>query len=177
MGALVLPSSESRFRAGPSFSRMHRIEGKQYLFRMTRAGNGVRWFSGCWTGGVPGQALDGDVGEDCRVDLVGQVGAESDSDIEGLVEMEDQGRAEGTHRFAVDTHVKDESIAVLLKRDPARHQDGAPVGPYVRMITPDAIHLIAARLAIAWPLRERESTSSVNSGDGFLRVVLKALPD
>jgi dihydrofolate reductase len=41
MGALVLPSSKSRFKPGLSLSRMHRKEGKQYLYSMTPIGYGL----------------------------------------------------------------------------------------------------------------------------------------
>ena len=61
--------------------------------------------------------LEQNVGDDGRVGGGGLMGAEADADVEGLVEVQGDGRAKLMHGLALEADEDGEGVAVLFDSD------------------------------------------------------------
>ncbi len=119
------------------------------------------------------------VGEDGGVGFVGQMGAEAYAYVEGLIEVEGDGRAELMHGFAFEAEEDGEVVALLFDAD-AFGDDGderVGAGAAGTASARNAEFHVSHAGVLLGALGEVGHACSVEGDDGFLRVVVEALAD
>ena len=126
----------------------------------------------CVSSHFPGGIYQQHIGDDGLVGRGRLVGAESDSDVEGAIQVQLDGIADLVHRFAVHADEHGEGVTALFYADALGQSCVEAIGAMVAaMVDPDFLH----HLAFFRPPGEVHEAASVEGYHGFFGIIIETL--